>query len=106
MFIEKGRITFAKHISWQILPGQEFGFVYNIREKKYYKFEDTELIVWKAIASDKGITVDNIISSVSEYYSIDEDKVTTDIKSFIESLYEIGVIEYNGSDRYQEILRN
>lgn len=93
-------ISFAKHISWQTLPNHEFAYVYNIRERKYYLFEDTELEIWNCIARHERIDVEEIITKLSEYYEISKEEIDKDIRSFIDALYEIGVIECNGRDKY------
>lgn len=97
-------ITFADHISWQVLPNQQFGFVYNIREKKYYELTDTELIVWNIISQNKNIDINNLIYMVASYYDIEKNEIAQDIKSFIDSLYEIGVIKKNGRDKYKKTI--
>ena len=65
-------IDFADHISWQILPNQEFGFVYNIKEKKYYELTDTELVVWNIISQHKNIELSSLIDIVAGYYGIEK----------------------------------
>lgn len=97
-------IAFADHISWQILPNKEFGFIYNIKEKKYYELKDTELVVWNIISYYKNIDVNNMIDIVAEYYTIDKQEIEQDIIEFIDSLYEIGVIKKNGRDKYKKII--
>ena len=97
-------IDFADHISWQILPNQEFGFVYNIKEKKYYELTDTELVVWNIISQHKNIELSSLIDIVAGYYGIEKMKIAQDIVEFIDSLYEIGVIRKNGRDKYKNTL--
>ncbi len=97
-------IDFADHISWQILPNQQFGFVYNIKERKYYELTDTELVVWNIISQHKNIESSSLIDIVAGYYEIEKKKVAQDIIEFIDSLYEIGVIRKNGRDKYKNTL--
>ncbi|MCR5254891.1 MAG: PqqD family protein [Acetatifactor sp.] len=95
-------IAFATHISWQILPDQHFGFVYNIKEKKYYALEDTELVVWNIISQHKEISLNSLIDTVATYYCINSEDIEHDISEFIDSLFEIGVITKNGRDKYKK----
>ena len=44
------KIDLAKHISWQIVPDHSFAYVFNIVDKKYYVFRNTELFIWELVA--------------------------------------------------------
>ena len=93
-------ISFAKHISWQILPNKEFGFVYNIRDHKYYEFQNTELIVWELISKKGKIEERILVELIADYYDMDVKDLEDDIYEYINSLFDIGVIEINGRSKY------
>lgn len=86
-------IVLAKHISWQKLPGKEAVFVYNIKTRLYYYFEDTELFIWNLLVNETSCSSKSIIQSCSIYYDIDSNEIHEDIEAFLESLSQIGVIE-------------
>ena len=93
-------ISFASHISWQILPNQKMGFAYNIREKKYYEFENTELVIWNFLANKYETDEESVIEEVARFYKIDKNIIRNDIESFLDTLYERGLLKINGTDKY------
>ena len=98
------KIDLAKHISWQIVPDHSFAYVFNIVDKKYYVFRNTELFIWELVAESGGIDANAILTEVSKYYELEEKDVKDDITEFINSLYETGVISIDGIDRYKKVL--
>ncbi len=63
-------------------------------KKKYYSFRNTELYIWKLIASYKGIYLKEIILYCSEHYNVEYDYIEMDIIDFIENIFEKGLIVY------------
>lgn len=88
------RIVLSNHISWQKVPNNEFAFVYNIKTHKYYKFENTELYIWEIIVNSNGVTLDDILIDVVNYFEVELNEIKEDIVLFIDSLLNIGVVEY------------
>lgn len=86
-------LLLVKHISWQKMPGDEAAFVYNIKTRSYYILEDTEYYIWDLLVKKKATNVESIIRNCATYYGIDASLIEEDIKLFVESLKQIGVIQ-------------
>lgn len=86
-------LVLAKHISWQRIPCNEAVFIYNIKTRLYYFLEDTEYYIWNLLVDRTATTVDSIIRDCALYYDIDSRLIAEDIKGFLESLKQIGVIQ-------------
>lgn len=93
-------IGLANHISWQMIPNHEFAYVFNILDKQYYVFEDTELDIWNCIAKHEGLTIDELVDNVAKIYEMNSDEIRDDIIEFVDGLFDIGVIEHYGSSEY------
>lgn len=86
-------LLLVKHISWQKMPGNEAAFVYNIKTRLYYILEDTEYYIWDLLVKRTATNVESIIRNCATYYDIDASLIEEDIKLFVESLKQIGVIQ-------------
>lgn len=86
-------LVLAKHISWQKIPGNEAVFIYNVKTRLYYFLEDTEYYIWNLLVDRTATNVESIIRDCAIYYKIDSSLIDEDIKAFLESLKQIGVIQ-------------
>lgn len=79
-----------------MFPNHEFAFAYNLKTKRYYKFEETGLVIWNFIAENEPIDEHDLILKVADYYGIGKETVELDVEEFLASLFEKGLINYNG----------
>ena len=89
------KISFAHTIAWQVLPNMSFAYACNYDTRKYFKFEETGLVIWLCIADNAPISQNDLQVKIADYYGVGHEVVEQDVNEFITSLFEEGLIEYN-----------
>ncbi|MDY6323654.1 MAG: hypothetical protein SPL99_01090 [Catonella sp.] len=88
------KIIFSDEIAWQIVPDKSFAYACNMKTRKYYEFEDTELMIWMCIAENVGITLTNLQNKVANYYNVSLETVVDDVSDFVKSLFKTGLVKH------------
>jgi hypothetical protein len=84
------RYYFSSHIAWQIEKVNNQVYVLDRVNNATYLFSKVSRDIWKMISFK--LTVDDMSEFIAERYHIDRSLACKDIKAFIESLQNEGLI--------------
>lgn len=84
---------FVKSIAWQIEPSEDFVYVLNNKNRKWYFLKEVSKDIWLQVAQHKNL--DNIIKTLMEEYQVDYRTLYDDVKNYIYELQEEGLVIRN-----------
>lgn len=74
------------NIAWQIERSEGFVYIYNLKKKQFYYFDNISKDIWMQIKDNK--SVGDIKNSIAEKYQVGYEIIEADINEFIEDLEE------------------
>ncbi len=87
------KFEFTKSIAWQIEAGQDFVYVLNNKNRKWYFFKELSKDIWLQIEQHKDLN--NILKTLMEEYQVDYETLYNDVKDYIYELQEEGLVTHN-----------
>ena len=82
---------YAMNIAWQIEPVENFVYIYNFLNNNFLLLESVSKYIWECIPTD--VCASNIAQNISAKYNIDFETAVNDVKNFLETLFEHGVVK-------------
>lgn len=86
-------LEFGKAIAWQVEHNEDFVYIFNNKNRKWYLLKEISKDIWLQIAQHKNL--DNIIRTLMKDYQVDYKTLYDDVKNYIYELQEEGLVIYN-----------
>lgn len=75
---------------------EPFTVLYDLRTRQMLTLENVAADIWYKIANDRSCELDDIAEFVARQYDCNRDEVVNDVCSFVDELYEMGVVLLDG----------
>jgi len=87
------KVRFSKTIAWQFESNEEFVYILNNKNRKWYFIDEISKDIWLKIKNN--ITIKSVTDQLADEYDINYDILLEDVTNYILELQEEGLIELN-----------